>query len=646
MIVYEASKDEFIKHVDNDEISIAIEKAYRNKIGKANPAEIRAWRNSMLYMYKALNIPQIPGDCTVAIEYRIPATSMRIDFILSGVDKEDKQNVIIVELKQWEEVEEVQDEDGVVKTFINKGLIRTPHPSYQAWTYACAIEDYNEGVEKNKIALHPCAYLHNYIKTENDPLISQSYNNYLEKAPAYTQGEVNKLREFILKYVTKGDQGRALYNIEGGKIKPSKSLQDALLLMLDGNEEFKLIDQQKVVFERIKRVALKNILSGKKHVFIIKGGPGTGKSVLAINLLVKLNAAGYLTQYVSKNVAPRDVYSLKLKGNYTQKYIGTLFKGSGCYIDSKENEIDVLLVDEAHRLNEKSGIFKNKGENQIKEIISTSKLSVFFIDEEQRVTFSDIGSVSAIRDFAKEQGATVIEEELTAQFRCNGSDGYLNWIDDVLEIKETANFDGFDFDYYLKVVDDPSEMKEFVMEKNKENNKARMLAGYCWEWKTKKDNGKDKYDIVLPEFDFKMKWNLNSKEPWAIGNNSVNEIGCIHTCQGLEFDYVGVIIGEDLRYENGQVISDFTKRARSDKSLNGIKKLYKNNKQEALDRADELIKNTYRVLMTRGMKGCYIYCKDEALQKYLKSRVDNIKNNLTYKEIEEEYVLSEKLVLL
>ena len=375
----------------------------------------------------------------------------------------------------------------------------------------------------------------------------------------------------------------------------------------------------------------------QKHVFIIKGGPGTGKSVLAINLLVKLNGAGYTTQYVSKNSAPRDVYSQKLKGKYKQKYIGTLFKGSGCYVDSNENEIDIILVDEAHRLNEKSGMFKNKGENQIKEIIHSSRLSVFFIDEAQRVTFSDIGSIEEIKRFADEFGAKVIEEELTAQFRCNGSNGYLNWIDDAIEIRKTANFDGFDFDYDIKVVDNPSEIRNMIIEKNKVNNKSRMLAGYCWKWITKNDKNEDKFDIVINEYDFKMKWNLNSQEPWAIGENSVNEIGCIHTCQGLEFDYVGVIIGEDMRYENGQIITDFTKRASTDKSLSGIKKLYKEDRQAALEKADELIKNTYRVLMTRGMKGCYIYCVDEGLQKYLKYRINMIRNNLTHKEIEDVY---------
>ena len=190
----------------------------------------------------------------------------------------------------------------------------------------------------------------------------------------------------------------------------------------------------------------------------------------------------------------------------------------------------------------------------------------------------------------------------------------------------------------LQVVDNPTEMRKMIEEKNKVNNKSRLLAGYCWKWESKKDF--NKYDIVFPEYDFKMKWNLAAKEPWAIGKNSVNEIGCIHTCQGLEFDYVGVIIGEDIRYENGKIITDFTKRDSGDKSIKGIKKLYKENKEEALAKADEIIKNTYRVLLTRGMKGCYIYCRDEALQNYLKERSNMISRNISYKDVEAEYKIN------
>lgn len=631
MIIYSSTKKEFMNQVENDSIACTIDEFYREKIGKSNYREFKSWDNSMQYMYKVLNTSEIKDDCGIAIEYRIPSTAKRIDFIISGIDEENKGNVIIIELKQWEKIEEVADEDAVVKTFINKSIVKTVHPSYQAWTYKALIEDYNDSVQNGTIILHPCTYLHNYIKcSENDPLLSDTYRTYIDRAPVYRKGEAIRLREFILQYIKYGDRGNSINEIENGKIRPSKSLQDALLLMLDGNDEFKMIDEQKVVFENIKRNAKKAKLSNEKIVYIVEGGPGTGKSVLAINLLVKLLNEGLISYYVTKNSAPREVYEKKLKGRYTSKYIKNLFKGSGSFIDIKENELDVVLVDEAHRLMLKSGMFKNLGENQTKEIINASKVSVFFIDEKQRVTIDDVGSIREIKKNAELYGAKIKQLKLSSQFRCNGSDSYLNWIDDTLEIDNKNLYDGFEFDYDIQIKNSPEEIFEIIKEKNKTNNKSRMLAGYCWNWKSKKDLSA--YDIEIG--DFKMKWNLSSSKTWAIDEKSVNQVGCIHTAQGLEFDYIGLIIGDDLRYENGKIVTDFTKRAQTDQSLKGIKKMYKESPENALEIADEIIKNTYKTLMTRAMKGCYIYCTDKGLSKYLKEKLNSAMEGLKHKDIE------------
>ncbi|MBS6599419.1 MAG: DNA/RNA helicase domain-containing protein [Clostridium sp.] len=632
MIVYSATKKEFMIQVENDSIACSIDAFYREKIGKSNYREFKSWDNSMQYIYKVLNVQDIDDSCTIAIEYRIPSTSKRIDFIISGLDENNKANVVIIELKQWEKIEVVDEEEALVKTFINGGNRKTVHPSYQAWTYSSLIEDYNENVQEGNIMLHPCAYLHNYIKLDEkiDPILDRRYDKYLSKAPVYRKGEAIRLRNFILKFVSKGDNRKILYEIENGKIRPSKSLQDAIALMLDGNEEFKMIDEQKVIFEDIKRNSKKAMLSGQKVVYIIEGGPGTGKTVLAINLLVKLLNEGLITYYATKNSAPRQVYEKKLKGKYTNKYIKNLFKGSGSFVEIKENEIDVVLVDEAHRLKEKSGMFENQGENQIKEIINASKVSVFFIDEKQRVTIKDIGSISEIKKYAKFYDAKVKQLKLTSQFRCNGSNGYLDWIDNVLDMEKVKCFDGFEFDYDIEIKDSPNEVFELIKEKNKINNKSRMLAGYCWDWKSKNDLSINDIEIG----NFKMQWNFKSTYTWAIDENSIDQVGCIHTSQGLEFDYVGLIIGNDLRYENGKIITDFTKRAKTDTSLKGIKKLYKKQPEKALKLADEIIKNTYKTLMTRGMKGCYIYCCDESLSKYLKEKITKIIENIQSKDIQ------------
>jgi hypothetical protein len=327
-----------------------------------------------------------------------------------------------------------------------------------------------------------------------------------------------------------------------------------------------------------------------------------------------------VVHYISKNSAPRNIYSSKLKGSITKSHIDNLFKGSGNFHNADKNTFDALVVDEAHRLNKKSGLFKNLGENQIKEIINASKFSIFFIDESQRVDIFDIGRKEEIEKHANKLGAKIEVMQLESQFRCNGSDGYLSWLDDVLDIKKTANFDGFGKQYDFKVIDNPNDLKKIILEKNKINNKARLVAGYCWNWLKDGKNKTHIYDINLPEFDFSMSWNLGNTLTWAIDEESVNEVGCIHTSQGLEFDYVGVIIGDDLRYENG-IVTDFTKRARTDNSLKGIKTLAKENIKKANAIADEIIKNTYRTLMTRGQKGCYIYCTDKKLAEYFKKRL-------------------------
>ena len=277
----------------------------------------------------------------------------------------------------------------------------------------------------------------------------------------------------------------------------------------------------------------------------------------------------------------------------------------------------LTYADEAHRLNAKSGMFHNLGENQIGEIIHAAKCSVFFIDESQRVTLQDIGSVDEIKKWAMLENAEVREMELTSQFRCNGSDGYLAWLDNTLEIRETANPDMKEIDYDIRIVESPFEMQHLIIERNRSSrNRARILAGYCWNWLKEGVNDPEVHDIKIG--DFEISWNLKNTTTFAIDEDSINEAGCIHTSQGLEFDYVGVIIGDDMRYEDGKVITDFTKRARTDQSLKGIKKLYRENPENAKEIADEIIKNTYRTLMTRGMKGCYVYCTDPKLADHLR----------------------------
>jgi DUF2075 family protein len=624
MLVYENTKSGFLDDTLTDQLVPEIKRGYESTgLGIGSESEVRSWENSFQYMYKVLHGSDVPDDTGVAIEFKIPLTSRRIDFLISGYDEAGNANVAIVELKQWagESTETVTDKDGIVKTVLGGGIRETTHPSYQAVSYAELLKDFNTTIQEKPIHLYPAAYLHNFGPEHREKIDNEVYQPYTEQAPVYVRGDAKELRSFLETQIGVGDDRETLYELNEGKLKPAKTLQDSLLAMLEEQDEFTLIDSQKVVFEKAVELAKRSDRDGQKRVLIVDGGPGTGKTVVAINILAELIQNDLVAQYVSKNRAPREVYKEKLRGDKLVKEIDHLFTGAGSYVDTEANTLPALVADEAHRLNEESNFF-GRGENQIKEIINAAKFSVFFIDESQRVHIDDIGSKDEIRKHARDLGAKIEELTLESQFRCNGSKGYIAWLDDVLEIRETANADGFDLDYDLRVFDDPGTLHEAIARKNEQTRLSRVVAGYCWEWEKDGRSDPDVHDIKIG--DYERSWNLDTSDPWAIAEGSIDEVGCIHTCQGLEFDYIGVIIGDDLKYRDGEIVVDHEARASTDRSLFGIKKMFDEQPEKAAEKADELIKNTYRTLMSRGMKGCYLYCCDAQLQEYLKTRVANV----------------------
>lgn len=615
MLVYQADKRQFLRDHDDRDIDDVIHACFVEATGRGVPkAEMRSWRESLGFMARVLRDEDIPDDTGLAVEYHVPQSSKRIDMTLTGYGEDGTKTAVIVELKQWEQAK-LSTKDAVVVTYLAKAHREVVHPSYQAWSYASLIEGFNEAVYDGGIRLKPCAYLHNY--TRDGVIDAKHYADYIQKAPIFLKGEHERvqLREFIKRHVRRGDSGAVLYEIENGRIRPSKALSDSLVGLLKGKPEFVLIDDQKTVYETCLAAA-RSASTTKPRVVIIEGGPGTGKTVVAINLLVALTAQGLLGKYVSKNAAPRRVYEAKVTGSMRRSKFESLFSGSGAYIDEKRDAFDFLVVDEAHRLNEKSGLYGNLGDNQVKELISAAKCTIFFLDEDQRVTLSDIGSKELIRRFAAEKGAEVEVLDLASQFRCAGSDGYLAWLDHILDIRGTANptLEGGSFDFQM--FDDPAEMHAAIEAKNGQN-KARVVAGYCWPWASKRDPAA--FDIEIGG-GYRRRWNLDQDGSlWIIAPNSVKEVGCIHTCQGLEVDYVGVIIGPDLVVRNGRVRTDATTRDRHDKSIKGLKTWMRSDAEQATAAADLIVKNTYRTLMTRGMKGCYVYCTDEETREYFRS---------------------------
>ena len=329
MIVYASTKSGFIDDVAQNRIEDRILTHFRRQLRHSTTeSEINSWKNSMQYMHNLLVHSAVPDDAGVAIEYSIPQTAKRVDFILTGQDETRRDTAVIVELKQWTDAWRTE-KDGIIATILQGRKVETSHPSFQAWSYAALLEDFNEAVRKEQIQLSPCAYLHNC--TVPHEINHSFYREHTDKAPSFLKSDVDKLTAFIEKFVKFGDSGQLIYRIDQGKIKPSKNLADSLLGMLQGNKEFLLVDDQKLVYETA--LALSNKAErGRKQVLIVEGGPGTGKSVVAINLLVELTNREKLVHYVTKNSAPRQVYQSKLTGAFKKSRIDNLFKSSGTYV--------------------------------------------------------------------------------------------------------------------------------------------------------------------------------------------------------------------------------------------------------------------------------------------------------------------------
>ena len=618
MIIYHELKERFLDDVLHDRVAERVHEAYQRQLGRrAAPSEFEAWRNSLRLMRMVLEDAAIPADCGVALEYQLPQSSKRIDVLISGLGPAGREALVIVELKQWSQVEATR-KDAIVRTVLGGSLRETGHPSYQAWSYASLLANFNEYVDIAGVELSPCAYLHNL--RDSGAVLDPHYREHFERAPVFLSHEAPRLREFLRERIVQGDVTSILRQVELSPVRPSKALADSVSAMLAGKPEFVLIDEQKLVYETALDLATV-AAEGEKQVLVVHGGPGTGKSVVALNLLVELTKRRQKTHYVSKNAAPREVYLHKLAGSSRKTSASALFMGSGAFVDKKPDTFDTLIVDEAHRLNKFSGLYRNLGENQIAEIVRAARCSVFFLDESQQVTWHDIGSAAEIRRHARAAGASILELELPSQFRCSGSDGYIAWLDDVLGVRPTANAGGFERVFDFRVFDSACELRDAIFARNAASaNRARVVAGYCWDWRSKKQ--RDAFDIELEDGRFRMRWNLADEgNLWLIGADSVNQAGCIHTCQGLELDYVGVLVGPDLVLRDGAVCTAPERRARMDKSIQGWKKLAKTDPEEARRRTDAIIRNTYRTLMTRGMKGCYVHCVDPALNAHFKARL-------------------------
>jgi DUF2075 family protein len=625
MRLYAGTSQQFIEDTIRHQIDQKLQQAFFDYFQhKASPSEVRSWRNSLSQMSSVLQYADLT-DHGVILEYQLPLTSRRLDFMITGRDATRTPGAVVVELKQWDDAYPSDVEDCVV-TFVGGGLREVLHPSRQVGNYQQFLEDYHIAFTSGEINLRSCSYLHNLQFDPANELFNPRHRSILEAYPIFTGDKTPELAEFLQDRVGMGEGVEVMASVLDSEFKASKKLLDHVKEMIAQQDVYVLLDEQQVVFNEVLERARRSFHEPRKTAILIVGGPGTGKSVIALNLIGELSGAGYNTHYATgskaftenlrKLVGPRARHQFKYFNNYQTADI---------------DEVDVLICDEAHRIRESGNTrYTPKAERsdrpQIEHLLEAARVPVFFIDDLQVVRPNEVGSTELIKQAAQDLGVAVREFELEAQFRCGGSDGFINWVNNTLRLRDTANVlwegdDTFDFG----IVDSVEWLEAMIRAKDAAGHKARLTAGFCWPWSKPDEHGNLYPDVKIG--DWWRPWNARSDSGklargipkshyWSTDPGGIDQVGCVYTAQGFEFDYVGVIFGEDLRYDSdtGSWIGDKSKSHDSE-----VKRGARTESEFVA-----LLKNTYRILLTRGMSGCYVYFQDDATRDFFRSRIDTV----------------------
>jgi len=581
-----------------------------------NAAEKRAWTNSLSDLAILLCETGL-GEISVLLEYQLPYSSKRIDALIIGSNPKNNFPVIVaIELKQWTSAESFNGLSDVVKieAYGDRPVL---HPAAQVKQYCEYLLDFNRFASNENVKTFGVAYLHNWINSRNHAI-----NNFItsQTSQMFLGSEKGKFKEFLTKNISSKNSESIADDFLNAKIAPTKQLMDLAADEIRVREQFKLLDEQKVAYSVVMSAVQKADQSNQKTAVIITGGPGSGKSVIALSLLGELSRRGKTTIHATGSKAFRNSLR-KIAGNRAPQ-VQKLFSYFNSFMTSEQNSLDVLICDEAHRIRETSANRYTKAElrtgvPQLHELLNVARVPIFLLDSNQVVRKGETGTPEFIEFEAKKLGISTIRIDLDGQFRCGGSRYYENWLMGLLEIESNVSLPWEEDDNFeVHVANSPYEMELFLSEKNKYGYKSRITAGYCWTWHEPNSDGSLPLDVQIGEW--KKPWNVKSDrgvggylsgELWAIDPKGFEQIGCVYTAQGFEYDWNGVILGPDLIWRENKWIANPS--GSKDPAMKGVDP----------SNFEKLIKNTYKVLFTRGLVGTIIYSVDEETQSYLKKLI-------------------------
>jgi hypothetical protein len=620
--LYSGMSADFVRDSARNQISSMLETAFFQYYRyRPSPAEVNSWRNSLRAMAQVVGYAGL-NDHGILLEYQLPLSSRRLDCLICGHDEQSVQHAIIVELKQWDRCE-TSDIDKVVMSWVGGRTREVLHPAVQVGQYQQYLQDCHTAFHEGPapIQLNACSYLHNYAIEKGDPILATKFESFLRDYPLFSQDDTDALSRYLKHRLSRGSGRPILDRIEQSRYRLSRKLMEHVAQAIADRPPWVLLDEQLVVYEKVLGTVRGGLGDRRKQIVIIRGGPGTGKSVIAINLVAHLLRKNVNAHYATGSRAFTETL-WKLLGTRSR----AMFKYFNSYSQAEPNSIDVMICDESHRIRETSNnrftpAARRRTSPQLHEIIGASKVAVFLIDDRQIVRPNEIGSSAYIRREATALGGEVSEYELEVQFRCAGSEGFVNWVNNTLGIERTANVlwdgaEGFDF----QIFSSPQTLEDAIRAKAAAGFSARVSAGFCWPWSPPLADGTLVEDVVIG--DYKRPWDakpgnwklapgIPSASLWATDPNGIDQVGCVYNIQGFELDYIGVIWGQDLVYSFDRQTWVGNKKKSADRVVKGSKEHFV-----------DLVKNTYRVLLSRGMKGCFVHFMDRDTERFVRSRME------------------------
>jgi uncharacterized protein len=592
---------------------------------RAGDSEVKSWRKSLPALADVLRgTPKSVQECLVYLEYGMPSSSSRADAVIAGLDPNGYRCAVVIELKQWDASSVIVDRE-----LLKVGGKIQPHPSDQALGYREYLEDLSEAFADTYKTIRSGSYLHNALSHSLGQLTQYPFAKLTEISPLFAADQKDQMAEWISDVLVQRPDSNYVVDLDSGTLKVSKNLFTTVARAVKEEPAWTLLDEQRAVYKQI--LDLVNNDDGEAHLVLVTGGPGTGKSVIAMQLMGELSRRGVPTAHVTNSRSFTTVMQSLIQRRrdplWGTRAVQGLFRLSHSWVKRKDR-FDVVLCDEAHRFRRSTTLFPYLVSNrpQAEEILEYARIMVAFIDDKQRLRKAEEGTVDYFRRCATQVGVQPKNIhgpiELTAQFRAAGNSDFVKVLDKALYEEIPTGFSHRNF--ALQVHDSVEDLEAYLQDKIDGGYSARLLAGFCWEWSDPNYDGTLVHDVQVGHWS--RPWNRKAgnrtyppdQHPYAQWANRVNnqltEVGCIYSVQGFEFDYIGVVWGLDLVWRGDRWV------AQPEKSFDPEMRRGKKPISEQI--ALPLLKNAYRVLCSRAMRGCSIFCLDEETAEYLRQALD------------------------